>query len=497
MLCLRSAWHKGLNMAKNHYVSQFIIKRFSDAINIFDIHSGKIDESKRPHKVFYHNDIYENETEKLFAHIESRVANIIDQKIIKHDTITLTRKELLLLKRYMLICSVRTQTPEGFAKFIRGFESNAMHYISIYNNIYNRKIALPYIKNLRLTDDELYARALKVFAITETIRDIADNSDATSEMLAWAVPFLESYLVFWDTPNEKEYVLTDCGITSEYEGFHLITGGIDISKTSYLLNKIKDEPGYAGILASQFVMYENYNIFVLSSTRSMVMINPFFRLYHEQGVTCLSNNNLTSEITTLECPDIWPAVIQNRSLFGIPSNEYCFSPTMQCNEDRFIYTPKTLTQEDTVYINTLLLSQTKDIIGFNDASKIIDSIYYYVWYDGNFNSVKHKGQSEIEICNNLIDNVVNSPFRDLCDYCDSKGGVNKTEFIFLFEKLLSNIYKDFNNNPYICEYYLSRPEETSKCEHLDFLGYGNKKLEFFEKLLLKIKGENKDASDNI
>ena len=48
-------------------MSQFVIKRFSDAINIFDIHSGKIDESKRPHKVFYHNDIYEDETEKLFA----------------------------------------------------------------------------------------------------------------------------------------------------------------------------------------------------------------------------------------------------------------------------------------------------------------------------------------------------------------------------------------------------------------------------------------------
>ena len=51
----------------------------------------------------FRNDIYEDETEKLFAHIESRVANVIDQKILKHDTITLTRKELLLLKRYMLI----------------------------------------------------------------------------------------------------------------------------------------------------------------------------------------------------------------------------------------------------------------------------------------------------------------------------------------------------------------------------------------------------------
>ncbi len=486
MLCFRSAWHMGLNMAKNHYVSQFVIKRFSDAINIFDIHSGKIDESKRPHKVFYHNDIYEDETEKLFAHIESRVANIIDQKILKHDTITLTRKELLLLKRYMLICSVRTQTPDGFAKIIRGFESNAMHYISIYNNLYNQKITLPNIKDLRLTDDELYARALKVFATTESIRDIANNYDATSEMLAWAVPFLESYLAFWDTPNEKEYILTDCGMTSEYEGFHLITGGIDISKTSYLLNKIKDEPGYAGILASQFVMYENYNIFVLSSTRSMVMINPFFRLYHGQGVTYLSNNNPTSEITTLECPDIWPAVIQNRSLFGIPSNEYCFSPTMQCNEDRFIYTPKTLTQEDTVYINTLLLSQAKDIIGFNDARKIIDSVYYFVWHQGNYRSVERLTDSPEEVLLRLIEKVATSPFLDLCKYCDTHGGANKTEFLFLFEKLTANIYKDFNSNPYICEYYLERPTETINCHVLDFLGEGEKRLEVFKKILDKI-----------
>lgn len=347
---------------------------------------------------------------------------------------------------------------------------------------------------MRLTDDELYARALKVFAITETIRDIADNSDATSEMLAWAVPFLESYLAFWDTPNEKEYVLTDCGITSEYEGFHLITGGIDISKTSYLLNKIKDEPGYAGILASQFVMYENYNIFVLSSTRSMVMINPFFRLYHGQGVTFLSNNNPTSEITTLECPDIWPAVIQNRSLFGIPSNEYCFSPTMQCNEDRFIYTPKTLTQEDTVYINTLLLSQAKDIIGFNDARKIIDSVYFFVWHQGNYYSVENLTDSPKEVLLRLVKKVATSPFLDLCKYCDTHGGVNKTEFLFLFDKLTDNIYKDFNSNPYICEYYLERPVETINCHTLDFLGEGEKRLEVFKKILDKI-NENRGITD--
>ena len=67
---------------KNHYVSQFIIWRFSNAINVFDVHTGKIDESKRPHKVFYKDDIYDEEIEKLVNfNIESRVSNILNNKI--------------------------------------------------------------------------------------------------------------------------------------------------------------------------------------------------------------------------------------------------------------------------------------------------------------------------------------------------------------------------------------------------------------------------------
>lgn len=490
MLCLRSAWHKGLNMAKNHYVSQFVIKRFSDAINVFDIHSGKIDESKRPHKVFYHNDIYEDETEKLFAYIESRVANIIDQKILKHTPIILTRKDLLLLKRYMLISSVRTQTPDDFGKIIRGFRKNAEHYIGWQNHIYSLNISMPYI-DADSTNEILYATALKVFATTDSIRDIIYNPEATAEMLAWAAPFLESYLAFWDTPNEKEYVLTDCGMTSEYEGFHLITGGIDISKISYLLNKIKDEPGYAGIFASQYAMYENYNIFVLSSTRSMVMINPFFRLYHNQRAVFIDND---SKQVLLEKPDIWPAVIQNRELFGIPKNEYIISPTCQTQDDRFTYLPKSLSEEDIVYINTLLLSQAREIIGFNDAGKIIDSIYYSVWHQGNYRSVERLTDSPEEVLLRLVEKVATSPFLDLCKYCDTHGGVNKTEFLFLFEKLTANIYKDFNSNPYICEYYLERPTETINCHVLDFLGEGDKRLEVFKKILDKI-NENRGTTD--
>lgn len=462
---------------KNHYVSQFIIRRFSNAINIFDIHTGRIDENKRPCNVFYKNDIYDEEIEKLFNfNIENKVAKILDDKILNHKDIVLTRTELNTLKRYMLICSVRTQSKDDFCKILKNFEHNADMYISLFDEY----SFLKKTKDLNITNQELYLRTLKVFASSTNIRDIALNSLSTREMIAWAMPFLESYIAFWDTPTNKEFILTDCGMCSEYEGFHLITGGIDISKISYILKQIHDgKYQYSELMANNSIMFENYNIYNLSSTRCMVAINPFFKLYHHNQADMVE-------------PDIWPAIIQNRELFGVPENKYShssepFSP--YAPDDEFIYKPKVLTDDDLVYINTLMLSQTKKIIGFNDVTKIIDSIYYFVWHSANFNSVKYNRQPLNEVMNNLVDNILKSPFRHLCNYCDSKGGVNKIEFIFLFEKLLSNIYKDFNENPYISEYYLNMPDETAKCKKLDFLGKGYKKLEVFKQILSRIKKE--------
>ena len=476
---------------KNHYVSQFVIRRFSNAINIFDIHSGKIDESKRPNKVFYKKDIFDEEIERLINfNIESRVSNLLDSKILGKETVELTRNEIELLKRYMLICSVRTLSEEHFASLLRNsFSKNANQYISFHNE-YSR---LPSSKSLNIDDKELYLRSLKVFAQTTNIRDIVLNPLATREMLVWAVPFLESYIAFWDAPSDKEFLLTDCGMCSEYEGFHMITGGIDISKTSYLFHKILKEKQiqYSGILASCFVMYENYNLFVLSSTRSIVMINPFFRMFHHQQVMYTGAANEKYE---LDCPDIWPAVIQSRALFNPPKNKYVLGPGLFTPDDLFIYNPKTLNNEDLTYINALMLSYSKAIIGFNDATKIVDSIYYFVWQKSNFDSVKERGESDITIANRFIENVAKSTFRDLCDYCDSKGVMNKTDFIILFEKLLSYIYKDFNENPYIHEYYLEREEDTAKCTALDFLGEGHKKIDVFRKMLNRIKEERKNAN---
>lgn len=474
---------------KNHLVSQFIIKRFSKAINIFDLYSGKIDENKRPDKVFYKKDIFDAEMESAFnQNIESRAANILDKKILNKSEICITREELLVLKRYMLICSVRTQDSTEFCKMLRSFEKNATAYIDTIKFMSQDYSILPTSKSLNITDEDLYARTLKVFATATTIKDIACNPQATMEMLAWAMPFLESYLAFWDAPEGKEYILPDCGMSSEYEGFHMITGGVDISKMSYLLAQLNNKKyEYVMLFASNQVMYENYSIFVLSSTRMLVMINPFFRLYFGQEVIMPDKTNII-----LGVPDIWPAIIQDRKLFIPPDVEYYVSKNHLTDYDTFIYHPKVLCNEDVIYVNALMLSCSNNIIGFNDPIKIIDSIYYFIWYQSNFNSVKLVDEDEQTVINRLINNVLNSPYHELCQYCEEHGGINHSEFIIIFERLINNIFKDFYENPYICRYYLSRPKETTKFKVLDFIGKGEEKLKVFEAMLHRIETDRKN-----
>lgn len=66
---------------------------------------------------------------------------------------------------------------------------------------------------------------------------------------------------------------------------------------------------------------------------------------------------------------------------------------------------------------------------------------------------------------------------------NSKGVVNTTAFMVLFEKLIGNIFKDFCSHPYTVKYYLAMPEETVNCHALDFLSEGEGRRGVFREIL--------------
>lgn len=456
----------------NHLVPKLILKRFSESLNVFNLKTGEITERKNIDKLFREKDKYTDSIEDtLNKNIESRFANLLDDKITSKEEISISREELHLIKRYMLTMSIRTLEPEHFYEIIKEFEEKSKLYILLYEGLEK----LPSIADLNIDANEYYLRTLEVFSKTSDIDDIKNNKLATKEMVAWARPFLESYVAFWDAPDDAEFIISDNGMTSEYEGFHLLTGGLSHSKYSYLMHKItKDSKPLHQQLATTISMYENYNLYVLSSKRALVMINPFFSLYDKEfGILDPQNN-----IIRINAPSIWPAIIQNRELFIRPKAEYV-NEKLRLEDDTFKYKVSKLKDIDLIYINHLILSQAKELVGFNNVEKIMETLLFNKYATEKYRSV-YKESNKLD---SLYETLINKYNIKIEDYNNK----NKV----LFDQIITNIFSDYNSNEYLIKNLLDREVETIASKNLDFMGKGKARIYNLKRHLNKIQTNKK------
>ena len=438
--------------------------------------------AKRPDKVFYKENILPEDLEHLLStSIESRFANLLYGKLLESGPITLSRKELFLLKRYMMMVSIRMYGPENFSAMMKNFEKNAERYLLLEKHFMPWLSMLKRNRDLDLSNQELYELALRVCCENDNIAFIEKDSRATLEIVAWAKTFVESYLAIWDAPKGMEFVLSDCSMVSEYEGCHQLTGGLDLSKFSYckyrLSHKSNDYEVFlqAKTLASLQTMYENYNVFNLSSTRCLVAINPFFTQYFGMKITDPKGGEFIANP-----PDIWPAIVQDKNLFKPPISERVY-PGFNSMEDRYVYEPKILKPEDMVYVNSMILSLSNEIIGFNDFASISASISYFLWHkttmkNGDFLSLESKDDII-----KFADDLLYDPMFKLQQMCSEKLGKDQQlPYIQLFDEVFHNTLIDFENNKYIYWYLLSSKDETRRFSQFDFLGNPDERIAFIE-----------------
>ena len=235
-------------------------------------------------------------------------------------------------------------------------------------------------------------------------------------------------------------------------------------------------------------MYECYDLFNISSTRCIVAINPFFRLY-SKPIFIIGEDEVM-----LPVPDVWPAVIQNKELFMMPESERILKFAF-LKEDTFTYKPKTLSNKEMLYINNLLYKQSKAAIGFNDPAKVYPSLNYSLNSDAHYLSVKSHGEAEEQIAVSYLANIREHKLVKLLDWCETKGCRLMFDPEPIFWELTDNIYKDFKTNYYIYEYLLDNYDRTYSNSNLDFLGKGDrqKKMEYIVaqyNLLKSQRGDN-------
>ncbi len=479
-------------MARNHYVSQLIIKRFAPSVNTFDMQTNQIIEHRQAAKIFFDRDIYDNEIEEKMAHdLEQPIASLLDKKIIDCDVIRLTRKELNLLKRFLLLDSVRTYTPEHFQRVIFNFHDNTQRYLMLaqLDMLGEKAKKLPSTQALELSAYDLHMRAMKLYLECESIEHIVEHPLATQELYCWAEVVNGAYVSFWDSHDKHEFILSSTGMLSEYEPSHHVFEGLDLSKFSYMLEKMNDAKlsamsrlFYAHSLSFNNLMYENFNVFNLSSTRCMVLVHPFFKLYNDDP------NSINGKKIVLPKPDIWPSWIESREISRQPKVKYC-SPGDYLPNDVFEYKPVKLSEWDTIYINQLTLSQTFRLMGFNNIEKIIDSLACVNLLNSLCDRELLRELKGVDALERWIDNMLKDKyFYIFKHYKDRKFKctVNPFEYIDHYSEMS---LRDTRWNIYVLRYLLSDEEKIKTMSNFAFMGDPEQRIQLIKSDLQRLENQ--------
>lgn len=374
-----------MKQQNNHYVPQFLLKRFGEKINVYDVKSAVLTMRKKPDKVFCLNGLYEDELESLFnSNAESKVAYLLLNKILTEETeVVLSREELLLLKKFFAIEQLRTPDTKTNIRHEREyFEKSSPEHLK----------AIGYFDNptSKLNDEEYLKLTLKGILeyngfTEEDFSNWLKNPNITLSAQKWMRIYMQCYLSFWDSKKSGEdFLITDAGMFCEHDPSKFLPGNskqMELLKPGFFLSLLENssisnekKSFILQSVASGSEVRANFYFFSLTATRTIVLIDPFFRIFDK--------NEPWQSIFHLPLPDFWPSAFIDRNL--IEKNQVQYENLENARvrtfskNDKFIYKIHDMELEDVLYYNSLLLDRIDTIIGFGESGRIIRSLASYL-----------------------------------------------------------------------------------------------------------------------
>ena len=357
-------------MGNNHYVPRLILRKFSDKLSLYNVRTGELKENIPPEHAYSIEGFYDEETEKkLNQRIESQFGGLLSNLILKQDKeISLSRSNLLLVKKFLTISMIRSVKGEDWMKK----EKNFYNLCGMPTPFEEKQI-------IGETSFEYWLRTLNVILDTDgTPGQVMNHPDKTYPAYRWACIVNSAYLAFWDAPNDRdEFVITDIGMTSENEkGWD----GIRVhnrKKLDFIQNLIKstednnEREQLFGLLYNVTSFSENFQMFPISSKRMIVLISPFFKFRYFMK---------SSGVTVPELSDL--TVIPNEKLFEPNRNYYVLPPIpgkgyQYHEDDRYIYDIKVLSTNEIRYCNALFMDRIDTYLGFSSLNHALGGIIMY------------------------------------------------------------------------------------------------------------------------
>ena len=377
----------------SHYVPRFTLRRFGDQICTYNIQTGKYRENIWLERAFCKRGFYSSEVEKQLNHqVESQFCKLFNDRIDKAEkTLELSREELRLIKKFLLISVLRSAGSEYFLQKERKYYDSLKEYAyhaalarglneeEARKDLESKDFAPPFQeKNVEgETDFGYWMRTLNVVLETDgTPEGILQHPQKTYPAHRWAQVINNGYLAFWDSEfQHDEFIITDIGMTSENEiGWNGITVH-NHKKTDFLASLLSHEsdPTMQRVIMNNLLMHhcftENFMMFPISARRMIVEIDPFYKFRQMYAGRYLMPP--LSSLTVLNNENLF---FPNDVRYKLPQDglQLKYHP-----DDRYVYQIKKLTDRETQYCNALFLDRIDTYCGFSSLDKAVQSILYY------------------------------------------------------------------------------------------------------------------------
>lgn len=377
----------------SHYVPRFTLRRFGNQICTYNIRTGKYRENVRLDRAFCERGFYSSEVEKqLNYQVESQFCKLFNDRIDKAEgSLELSRAELRLIKKFLLISVLRSAGSEPFLQKERKYYDNLKEYA------YRAALARGLNEQDARKDSEssdfdppfqevvidgesnfdYWMRTLNVVLETDgTPEGILQHPLKTYPAHRWSQVINNGYLAFWDSEfNHNEFVITDIGMTSENEvGWNGVTVH-NHKKTDFLagLLSYESDSSMQKVIMNNLIMHhcftENFMMFPISARRMIVEIDPFYKFRH-----IFAGRYPMPPLSSLTMMNNEDLFFPNGVKYALPQDgiQFKYHP-----DDRYIYQIKKLTDKETEYCNALFLDRIDTYCGFSSLDKAVQSILYY------------------------------------------------------------------------------------------------------------------------
>ena len=377
-------------MINSHYVPMQTLRRFGNKLCVFNVQTGEYFENINIDKLFSEKGFYTSEVEdKLNKRIESQFGNLFANKLMKCEkTVELSREELRLIKKFLLISVIRSLGNEKFMQSERHFyEILQAYWLSFANEkgilLEEAKKNMPQAPfEEKIIEAEssydYWMRTLNVILDSDgTPQDILKHPNKTYPAHRWAEVINNGYIAFWDSEfNRDEYVVTDIGMTSENEkGWNGVTVH-NRKKTDFLnglLANEKDDMMKINIFRNMYMhrnFTENFMMFPISAKRMIVEIDPFFKF----RIAFKNKYKMPplEELTEMANEELF---FPNENKYVLPQDS--LEGPRYHPDDRYIYKIKKLSSKETRYCNELFLDRINTYVAFSSLSKVVGSLIKY------------------------------------------------------------------------------------------------------------------------